>query len=138
MTTAEQRRAALLLANESRTRISELKRALRSGQVALADVLTDPPDEFQNVPLVDVVRWSRGDVRHGGAWFPRMGRRAVADGVNLMVPLGQASLRTRLWVVDYASWYLPSRRTSQRIPGNTKGQCSGVSQIAGSSAYAGA
>jgi hypothetical protein len=113
----EQRAAALSLANQRRTTRAQLRRRISTGDLTLAAVLEDPPDELRDLIILDIVRIARGS-RHSAryvAWLERMGRAAIVDGVNLMMPLGRASQRTRDWVAVYASWNLPVRRGSRRV-----------------------
>jgi hypothetical protein len=107
VTATEQRRAALEIANERRAAVAAYKRALRGGELPLAQVMLDPPADLAEVPLVDLARWSRGQARNN-AWFVRMGQAALRERVNLMLPLGRASVRTREWVAEYAGWHRPS------------------------------
>jgi hypothetical protein len=103
---SEQRSAALVLANERRAQIAAAKRDLRSGVLSLDDVLSNPPDALASVALVDLIRWcrSRSPLQRQSSLI-RIGRRAVSDNVNLLVPLGEASVRSRDWVAEWGqSW----------------------------------
>jgi hypothetical protein len=99
----DQRFAALELANEKRIRQAELRRRLASERGALRDVLLNPPEEFEHVAIIDVVRlaYSKGRACKS---MERLGRLAVRDHVNLLMPLGSASARTREWTAEHAEW----------------------------------
>src|SRR4051812_4057006 len=103
MTGREQRAAALAAANDKRLRIAALRRRIISERGALQDVLRDPPDELADWPLIDVVRLSYG--KRTTVSMQQLGRLALRDGVNLMMPLGRASLRSREWLAGHASWH---------------------------------
>ena len=100
----QQRAAALAAANTRRHRLAELRRQARTGQAGLTGLLLDPPVELRDVLLVDVVRMSRSQRMSSG--IARLGRLAVRDGINLLIPLGQASQRTRAWVAEHACWHM--------------------------------
>lgn len=102
MTTTEQRTLALGRANDKRARMSALKQRLRTERGALAGVLLDPPDELAHMPVIDVVRLAWG--LRASRSLERLGRLALRDGVNLMMPLGHSSARTRSWLAEHASW----------------------------------
>lgn len=77
---------------------ARVRRDLRSGVLSLAAVILDPPACVVSVPLFEIVRWQR----FFGAYRLRLlGRRAVADGINLALTVGMASAGTREWVVFY-------------------------------------
>lgn len=81
---------------------AEIRRRLRTGQLSLTELVSDPPPEMEGVVLVDVLRMLRDTNRERGqASLAAIGRRAVVDGVNLMVPLGTASARSRAWVAEH-------------------------------------
>jgi hypothetical protein len=94
----EQRRSAQMRSTDLRVRRSAAKRRLRSGDLLLTDAMSDPPPELADMLLIDVIR-ALGTRR--SASIVELGRMAVADRVNLMVPLGSASARTRAWVAQH-------------------------------------
>lgn len=51
----EQRRAALRLANETRSRRAQLKRDLKAGRARLVDLLADPPEYLLNAKVFDLL-----------------------------------------------------------------------------------
>jgi hypothetical protein len=99
----EQRDRALIVANEKRMRVVEIRRQVKSGQLALADLLADPPDEILHMTLFDVVRMTYTSTR-AGASMETLGRRALQDGVNLLVQVGRSSMRSREWVAENVMW----------------------------------
>jgi hypothetical protein len=99
-----QRLAALELANDKRTRRAELRRRLAAERGALREVLMDPPPELEGVPIIDVVRLAYGSGRASKS-IERLGRLAVRDRMNLLMPLGKASVRTREWTAEHAEWH---------------------------------
>lgn len=100
-----QRRASLDVANVKRRQMGCIKADLRAGRLQLGDVMRDWPAELASVPLVDLIRWTRGKGPCHGRAVVEIGRRAVRDKVNLMVPLGDASARSREWVAVNATYY---------------------------------
>ena len=122
MTTAElteQRTKALECAMDKRRAMADLRARLASERGALADVMRDPPDAVSRMLVVDVVRMAHS--QRSTEALRRLGHLAVRDGVNLLVPLGGASLRTREWVAQHAAWqWVPSpsgiRRRLRVIP----------------------
>jgi hypothetical protein len=97
-----QRDAALRKANATRLSIAAVRRRAQRGEITLSDLMLYPRPEFEQVPLVDVVRLVMTR-RHGPA-LEGLGRAALRDGVNLMLPMGHASLRTRMWVAENVLW----------------------------------
>ena len=95
-----QRQAALRLANVIRLEVSAVKASLRSGALTLTDVMLDPPAVLADALLIDVIRWTRTKQRRPRS-IEEIGRRAVKDGVNLMLPVARASTRTRAWVAEH-------------------------------------
>jgi acetolactate synthase regulatory subunit len=90
-------RALGALSNAARTERSVIRRQLRMGETSLSVILRDPPQPMAKDPLFDVLKW----VRHRGhRWLIDVNRRAILEGVNLAVPLGQASERSRRWLVE--------------------------------------
>ena len=103
MSPATQRQKALVVANARRSEVAALKRRLATENGALEDILRDPPEALHRMFIIDVVRLSRA-TRSNVKAMQRLGRLAVRDGVNLMIPLGQASTRTREWTIAHARW----------------------------------
>lgn len=102
--------SALESANQKRMAIKDVKAALRSGELSLESVLLSPPAELERFPIIDVVRIARGvSGQSAPSWFQRMGRLAAIEQVNLLMPLGDASLRTRRWVILWADWHRRGR-----------------------------
>ncbi len=99
-TTMDDLHAASIIARRNRAAV---RAALRSGTLTLQDAMTSPPPELLRDPLIDVLRHGRGCCRRSPAWMEKLGREAVRDGVNLMVPLGRASARSRAWVAEHGS-----------------------------------
>lgn len=104
MKLADQRRAHLSLANRRRAEVGEARAALRSGALPLEDVMADPPAALAAVALVDVIRWCRSTApSQGRPAVVQIGQQAVRDDVNLLVPLGEASARSRAWVAQWGT-----------------------------------
>lgn len=98
-----QRHASLELANAKRAAVVEHGRRIAAEPGYLRTVLENPPAELEDMAIVDVLRLARCNRRRSAA-EQRMGRLAVEAGVNLMLPLGRASLVTRRWVARNAEW----------------------------------
>lgn len=94
---------ALEAANAKRARMTAIRRQAREGRHGLEALLLDPPPEIARLPMIDVVRMSRSGSASRTA-MERLGRMALRDDVNLMMPIGRASVRTRRWVVEHALW----------------------------------
>ncbi len=106
MTVVDAKLVALGMANESRMAKAGVKARLRSGSLSLADVMNDPPPELARALLIDVIRWTRSYGRGGrGPAIEALGRHALRDHVNLMVPLGEASQRSRTWVAEHGYYW---------------------------------
>lgn len=113
MPTTDQVQAALMRANDRRTRIAQLKTRIRRGEISLAEIMNDPPGELENWTCADVValQYSR---RTGTPALERLGRMAVRDDINLFVPMCRASVRTRAWITQHASWHVRPHSDSSR------------------------
>lgn len=110
MIPTEQRNEALRLANVKRTDLKDVKYALRSGRLSLTDAMLTRPDVLGHALLIDVIRWTRRQGRGRRPALTDIGKQALRDHVNLMVPLDEASLRSREWVAEYGTRYWrPSR-----------------------------
>lgn len=107
--TAERMTEIRALAHAKRRGMAAVRRKLRTGELTLGDVMAAQPAELNDVLLVDVLRWAR---RCGGKRVAEIvGREALRDQVNLMVPLGRASARSRAWVAEHGvrSWIRSAR-----------------------------
>ena len=104
--------AALATANERRILHSQLKREVRNYPPTLLDWLDEPPAALADVPLLDLLRWTRATGRtvRGQQALVDLNARAVRDGVNLMMPLGRASQRSRKWVAEHGLRFARKRR----------------------------
>jgi hypothetical protein len=103
MPTAEHMATIGAQGNALRKERSDARRALRTGALSMEAVMRDPPPALAGVPLIDVVRLGYR-YRNGGA-ITEIGRMALRDGVNLMMPLGTASVRSREWVARHGCRY---------------------------------
>jgi hypothetical protein len=91
-----QRQDAMAKGNVRRLAIREMRRDLKEGRLDLIDVLRDPPELLQTMPIIDAVRVARNvSPRAAPNWLVRMGRDATFAQINLLLPLGAASERTR-------------------------------------------
>lgn len=77
---------------------AEIRRAVRAGEMSLAEVLLDQPPCMTTVRLLDLLDLVPN---LGPRVITTIGRRAVRDGINLAVPLGHASSRSRVWLVEH-------------------------------------
>jgi hypothetical protein len=120
MTADEQRTAARRLADQNRRVNVELRRRVKTGEVTIAEILANPPAHWAHVPMIDVIRRVRGRRVWGSGttWLERLGRAAVRDDVNVFMPVGRASTRSRERMIRYAAENLivhPRRtRTARR------------------------
>jgi hypothetical protein len=108
----EQRRGALVMANDKRAQVAALRRGARAGTVSVPSLLMDPPAALGHIAVIDVMLMSRASIpSQAYRRKAKLGRWAVADGVNLLVALGDASERTRQWAAKYAP---PPTRKQER------------------------
>lgn len=109
---SEQAMEALYVANERRLLIADLRGQVRSGQLAVEDILAAPPEVLMNLSLYEVMMLGRGGPRAKGSARVRhkIGQRAAHDQVNVLIALGDASERTRRW----AAANLPRRHGPQK------------------------
>lgn len=104
---------ALAVGNERRRVQVRVRRGLRDRTLSLTGVLLDPPAELSDVLVLDVVRWARSaSGQRGAAGMHRLGRLALRDGVNLLVPVGRASVATRAWAAQHGGWQLKRGRAA--------------------------
>lgn len=90
--------AALNLASRRlATERADWRRRIHNDPALLGEVLATRPAALDEVLLTDLVRWLPGV---GPAKLERLGARAVGHTrrVNLLVPLGRSSTRTRQWL----------------------------------------
>lgn len=94
MPTLEQNRAALVLANEVRTKRAALKRDIATGTIALGPFIGDPPAWLRTAHVETMLRAVPGI---GG----RKAARILADaGIGLGARVGNLTLRQRLALRD--------------------------------------
>lgn len=106
---AQQRSSALQKANTRRVQIALVRKRLRTGALPITAVMRTQPELLARAPLIDVIRWAYSPNR-GSRAIEQLGRQAVIDGVNLMVPLGRASARSRAWVATNLRSWRPSTK----------------------------
>lgn len=102
-----------MLANERRIALADLRGSCKLNPELLAVVLLDPPAVLHGHSVIDAVRILRGN-RGGVAppWLTTLGRNALRDQVNLLVPIGRASERTRMWIAEHGTIRMCSRPAS--------------------------
>lgn len=101
MTVAEQRAMALAKGQERRLAIAHLREQIRKQQITLEELMLDPPEVLSNYAMADVLRFPRVTSRYlTSPALTTLGKEAIRDGVNLMVAFGDASARTKGWVVE--------------------------------------
>jgi hypothetical protein len=77
---------------------AQIRRGLADGSLNVVDVLAERPEAIADLNVYEVLRMVR---RVGRSTLADMGRRAIADGVNLMVLVRSASTRTVGWIDTY-------------------------------------
>jgi hypothetical protein len=88
--------------SELRGERARVRAALRDGSLPIAR-LFESLDEYQcvhDMAVLDVLRLVRTGKNQ--RWEFEIGRRAITDGVNLLVPVGRASERTLRWATVHA------------------------------------
>lgn len=107
---------ALATAQTRRLVHAQLKRDIRTDPTLLLDWMDEPPVELLDVPLLDLLRWTRATGRtvRGQQALVDLNARAVRANVNLMMPLGRASHVTREWVAEHGLRFARRRRRDAR------------------------
>lgn len=114
MSPEEQRAEALQAANVRRVEVSQWKRRLKRNPHAVRMALATRPAEIAHVPLVEMLAWARvGGLR--SVAMEELGRQAALDGVNLLVPLGRASVKTRSWAVEHGLRRVHALRSDAKV-----------------------
>jgi hypothetical protein len=93
----EHREEASRRSATKRRAAADLRRALRDGDVSLAEVLLDPPECLAHLPIFQVLTMGRS---LGPRKLQYLNTWAMREFVNLAVPLGQASKRSRKWCAE--------------------------------------
>lgn len=91
----QQRRAALRLANETRSRRAQLKRDLKAGRARLVDLLADPPEYLETMKVGDLLISTP-------KWGQVKARKALrACEISPSRTVGGVSPRQRKWLVAW-------------------------------------
>jgi len=98
-----------LIGGETNMRRREIRERVRAGDLTLAELLAEPPEAVHGVRLFEPVRWQP---RVGWRAIETLNRQAILNGVNLLLPVGQAGELTRRWVIENAPPF--DRRTRRR------------------------
>lgn len=93
----EQRARAIINANKRRQDLAQLRKRIKGDREYAATVFRDPPDAALDLAVVEVLVLARSAKGWRSSCLGEIGGQAVRDGVNLMMPLGRASARTREW-----------------------------------------
>ncbi len=96
----EKRDRALREANERRLEVAEWRKRLRRNVPEIRRALATKPDPIAEVLVVELLSWARARGLRAGQ-LEEIGRQAVVDDVNLLVPLGRASVKTRAWAIEH-------------------------------------
>lgn len=75
------------------------RHALADGRLTIADTMRDQPDELAHRALFEILLLARGV---GRKRLQELNTRAIEDGVNLALTLGDADESTRRWVAANA------------------------------------
>jgi hypothetical protein len=93
----------LIGANRNRIEMAALKEDARRGRVDVRDLLLSPPDCLKSQPVIDVMLFARRmRPTASKATRARIGRLALHHQINVLVAVGDASERTRLWAANNA------------------------------------
>jgi hypothetical protein len=94
----EQRRAAVIVANDHRLARQGDKHRIRRRELRVSEVVQDPPDHWRSALLYDLMlaapRFGRHKLRAFNA-------AAVRQGVNVCAPVGDLAPLQRAWTVAY-------------------------------------
>lgn len=100
-----------VLSTETRQEKARIRSALQLGKLTIAEVLRDPPPCIQRTSVLELLRLiRRHNSKVGVAWEVALGRRALMDGVNLLVRVEDASQRTLAWAIENAPKPYPVRK----------------------------
>lgn len=95
MTATEQRRAALLVANEKRMSRDQLRRDLITGAADWRQMILEPPACIHGMLISEALLLIPGVRR---TKVEQAGRQAFHAGITLTIRCERASMRTREWV----------------------------------------
>jgi hypothetical protein len=91
----ERRLAGTHKSNQKRREIADMRRDLHTGRVSIGEVLRNPPACLEERLLFEVLLMGR---QIGPEKLRIINIWAMREGVNLAVPLGRASERSREWL----------------------------------------
>lgn len=117
--TSDQRRSALITANERKREVGRLRTRLKNNREFAEEILRNPPPEAARLAVIEVLVHARSQKGWRSECLMQIGNRAVADRINLLVPLGRASERTREWAAtEGLRWARDARgrtRSGERV-----------------------
>lgn len=93
---------------------ANLRTAIYNGDLTLAQLLEDPPAAIGKMALVDIIRWTFNRPHHAGDGIAATGRKAVHDGINLLVSVDRASQHTLQWVGEHGYDAIGQRSPARR------------------------
>lgn len=102
MSLTDERSRALGIGNAKRVERARIRSGVLDGSIAIREILEEPPPAVHGLTLYEVVHFTRRDRRSGVAWRSRLGRAAVRDGVNLLMPVERACRESREWCAENA------------------------------------
>lgn len=104
---------ALEAGNARRLEWAKIRAELRRDPEAVRRVLVDPPESIGDRTVAELLALAR----HRGLRAKSMrqlGHLAVRDKINLFVPVGEASARTRAWAAEHGTMWVSARRSDSR------------------------
>jgi len=110
----DQRRAALVTANKRRKAVAEIRAEISASRENACRVLLDPPEPALGLAVIEVLVLARSSLGWRSAGVKEIGARALRDNVNVLVPLGEASQRTREWAATEGMVWARGARRSAR------------------------
>lgn len=79
---------------------ARLKRELRSNRDGLRLLFEECPPEVEHLTVAELCAYARSG-RWSAPSMELVGREAAKAGINLFIPLGRASQRTRQWAAEH-------------------------------------
>lgn len=92
---------------------AKVRADLRAGHVTWEQLLRDPPAVVSDMLLIDILRLPRQTGQRKVVALTKLGRKALDDQINLMLPLRITSQRQRQWMVDHGLMGVHTARWSR-------------------------
>lgn len=95
---------------------ARLKRELRANRDGLRLLFEECPPEVEHLTVAELCAYARSG-RWAAPSMEKVGRDAAMAGINLFVPLGRASARTRQWAAVHGVERVQNHRAHRIVFG---------------------